>query len=68
MLNPHLNLAPKLVMSGAKPLLPLYAFMAWVGTPLLVPLTLNKTAVIIRRCPVSYKVILWAANLEYEFR
>jgi hypothetical protein len=68
MLTPFLHLAPKLGMSGATPLLPLYAFMAWAGTPLLVPLTLDKTAVMNRRCPVSYKVILWVANLEYEFR
>lgn len=68
MLTPHLQLAPNLGMSGATPLFPPYAFMAWAGTPLLVPLTLNKSAVMIRRCSVSYKVILLAVNLEYEFR
>jgi len=68
MLTPHLHLAPKLGISGITPPLPLYAFMTWAGTPLLLPLTLNKTAVMIRRCHVSYKVFLWAVNLEYEFR
>jgi len=30
----HLNLGPKLGMSGAIPLLPLRAFMVWAGTAL----------------------------------
>ena len=68
MFTPYHHLAPELGMNGATPLLPLYAFIAWAGTPLLVPLTLNKTTVMIRRCPVSYKVILSAVNLGYEFR
>jgi len=58
MLTPHLHLAPKLRMSGAILLLPLYGFMKWAGTHLLVPLTSNKTAVMIKRCSVSYKVII----------
>jgi hypothetical protein len=33
-LTTHLDLVPKLRMSGATPLLPLYAFMAWTGTTL----------------------------------
>jgi hypothetical protein len=66
--DPHLHLVPKLGMNGVTPLLPLYASMAWAGTPLLLPLTLNKMTVMIRRCPVSCKVLLWAVNLEYEFR
>jgi hypothetical protein len=28
----HLSLVPRLIMSGAIPLLPLYDFMAWTGT------------------------------------
>jgi len=31
-LIPHLHLAPRLRVSGAIPLLPLYAFMSWLGT------------------------------------
>jgi len=40
-LTTHLHLAPKLRMSGAMPLLPLYAFVTWtVNTlPFLLPLS-----------------------------
>jgi hypothetical protein len=34
MLTIHLHLVPRLRMSGAMPLLPLYAVMVWVGKPL----------------------------------
>lgn len=68
MLIRYLYLASKLGMSGAAPLLPLYSFLEWAGTPLLVPFTINKMTVMIRRCPVSYKVIILAVNLDYEFR
>jgi hypothetical protein len=33
-LTTHLSLLPRLKMSGAAPLLPLYAFMAWTGKTL----------------------------------
>ena len=38
--NTHLHLTPRLRMSGVVPLRPLYAFMAWIGTNLLLPFTL----------------------------
>ena len=34
MLTTHLHLAPRVRMSGAVPVLPLYAFMAWTGETL----------------------------------
>ena len=34
MVTAYLHLAPRLRMSGAIPLLPVYAFMAWTGTAL----------------------------------
>jgi hypothetical protein len=37
-LNTYIHLVPRLRMSGAVPLLPLFALMAWIGTTLSLPL------------------------------
>jgi hypothetical protein len=41
----HIHLVPKLSVNGATPLLPPYAFMAWTGTPLHLPLYICITGI-----------------------
>jgi len=53
-LTRHIYLVPKLSVSGATPLLPPYAFMAWTGTTLPLPLPLYICVTGINLAAVKY--------------